>query len=181
MFGFKGSMAENDQENPMRRKNEHGGVANIGTPRMKRSIKLKRLDNNRGIEEVQFQICVCLPSKIFDSKSDMQKLFEETISYKVKDIHLEMMRLESAGKIAGFTTGDCEGKLECDKWKLNMTYSGVQCENYLDKCLTCKGHEALAEIEIISMENMEIISSQRCITNIDALREIEDGCIQMLR
>ena len=50
-------------------------IGNLGMPRLKRSIKTTPEKWNisgaeRGIEEVQYQISMTLPSKVFDNKKD---------------------------------------------------------------------------------------------------------------
>ena len=106
MFGmFTNVSADNLVQN-----SNHGGTSKIGTPRIKRTIKVRNFDENRKIEELQFQVCVAIPSKSFDSKADMCRIFEEIACGQIRDIHLETMKLELAGNLAGYVVENCIGK-----------------------------------------------------------------------
>ena len=55
------------------------------------------------------------------------------------------------------------------------------CDNYKDDCLTCKGLLDLAELEIIAMEGIEIIQTERCFKDKEALDKATECCIRVLR
>ena len=55
------------------------------------------------------------------------------------------------------------------------------CDNYKDECLTCKGLLDLAELEITAMEGIEIVQTERCFKDKEALDRVTECCIRVLR
>lgn len=45
-------------------------LANLGKPRIKRTIKQTTFDVRSNIEEVQYQMSMVVPSKVFNNKKD---------------------------------------------------------------------------------------------------------------
>ena len=47
-----------------------GDLDNLGKPRLKRTIKKTKFDDQSSIEEVQYQMALTAPSKLFVNKKD---------------------------------------------------------------------------------------------------------------
>ena len=53
--------------------------------------------------EVQFKMTMIMPTKIYATKRDLEKFFEETIALELANIHYENIEIEAIGRTSGFT------------------------------------------------------------------------------
>ena len=52
--------------------------------------------------EVQFKMSMVLPTKIYATKRDLEKFFEESVGLEMANIHYEIIELEAVGRTSGF-------------------------------------------------------------------------------
>ena len=52
--------------------------------------------------EVQFKMSMILPTKLYATKRDLEKFFEETVGLELANIHYENIELEAIGRTSGF-------------------------------------------------------------------------------
>ena len=92
---------------------------NIGKPKMRRIMKSTELFGGRRVIEIQYQICMVVPSRSFKTKQNAEMVFEDMISQRVREIQLDGLKLELMGIAAGFTAQSCSGTpiLDIFEWR----------------------------------------------------------------
>ena len=73
-------------------------------------MKVTNFSENDRMMEVQYQFCMATSSKSFKTKQNSEMIFEDLVSQKIREIHLDGWKLELIGIAAGFTANDCPGK-----------------------------------------------------------------------
>ena len=82
----------------------------IGQPRLQRSYRSRTVELSRRLTEVQYQVTMLLPDKTECHDYKFRQDLENWIAERLGNIHVESIKLEIAGKIAGFTRSKCVGK-----------------------------------------------------------------------
>ena len=65
--------------------------------------------------EVQFKMSMILPTKLYMTKRDLEKFFEETIALELANIHYEIIELEAVGRTSGFIYDDGKKHIKIHK------------------------------------------------------------------
>ena len=103
------------------------------------------------------------------------------VASEVELVHIDAAKLLLMGKEVNFITDSCLGKTAIIHSQLITFFLGVDCENFLGNCLTCKGQERITELEIMEAEGSEMIDSQKCVGKLETLEEMGKLCITILR
>lgn len=65
-------------------------------------IQRKVISGGNECVEVQFKMSMILPTKIYATKGNLQKFFEDTVAIEMAWIHYENVELEAIGRTSGF-------------------------------------------------------------------------------
>ena len=82
----------------------------IGEPRLIRRMRTRIVELCRRIDETQYQVSMLVPTESRNFESEFKRLFEDRIAATIRNVHLETVQLEVAGKISGFTLSKCVGE-----------------------------------------------------------------------